>query len=188
MDGWDCPLSLTWPQQGDLLTCPAYVCIRTRQVTPSFSALGLQGKPTDWITYGHLKLGQIITVFYGRRAKTLTCLYIWLHLWTKCVSLAKSAGSDRRGQPQPWSQCSASVQGPWKSGAPHITGGVMSIVTSVLTQVLSRRGCEVRRLQTDSNYVSSFIAGTGFSGLQTRSVEWRGQTVSQQSWKVCISW
>lgn len=89
----------------NLLTCPAYVCIRTRQVTPSFSVLRLQGKPTDCLTYGHLKLGQIISVFYGRRVKTLTCLYIWLHLWTKHVSLAKSAGSDRQGQPQPWSQC-----------------------------------------------------------------------------------
>lgn len=52
----------------------------------------------------------------------------------------------------------------------------MPVVTSVLTQVLSRRGCEVPWLQADGNYVSRRIpAGTGFNALQTSSVEWKGQ-------------
>lgn len=106
-----------------------------------------------------------------------------MFLWQRVQGLI-DGDNDGRG-----ANAAKGVQGPWKPGAPHITGWVMPEVTSVPTQVFSRTGYEVPWLQADSNYVSRrFLAGTGFNALQTSSVEWKRQIDSQQSWKVCISW
>lgn len=100
-----------------LLTCPNYC-----ETNPTFFLCPWIAR-THWLTCRHLELGQTISIFYGQACAKTTGqpdFKSQTYLQTTHASLAKGIGSDRQGQPQPWSWCSWWCSGPLRAwGSPH---------------------------------------------------------------------